>query len=137
MDKYYEAGSGLSYDWITDYHGSNFNDFEAYVMSQPAPTNILVQFSTTSGSARWDFANKVQVTDYIQVTGYDGGMLSFTVPNGVTLIKGDGTRLTGAVTLNVGDSFHLEAPAKACDGTWSTGPVGESHAYQGLILKFG
>lgn len=137
LDKYYEGGSGLAYDWITEYHGANFNDFEAYVMSQPVPSATSVTFDKKQASVSWDSKNKVQISESISVIGEVGASLSFTVPEGATLIKSDGTKLTGSVTLSVGDQFHLEAPAQTVSGTWNSGDVGKSFKYQALVIKFG
>lgn len=126
LDYYY---SGNAHDM------EGYNDFIKYIKAQPAPPTRDVSFSKSKASVKWDPDKKLQITDEVTIKGTSGNSLTFTVPTGATLIKKDGSKLTGTVKLSVGDSFHLEAAANAVSGTWSSGKVGENFKYQPLIFK--
>lgn len=119
------------------YSGNPHNladDFIAYIASQPAPSTTQVTFSKNTVDAKWNVVNKKQYTEDITINGDAGQTISFTIPAGATLVKADGTKLTGSVTLNVGDTFHFEAPSTV-SGKWDSGAVGKNFKYQPILLK--
>ena len=113
---------------------SGMSAFLAYVNSKPAPPIQNVAFNKSTAAVKWDVKKQQQITDEVSVTGAEGGTLSFTLPAGAALVKDDGSKLTGSVTVKVGDKFHLEAGADV-SGSWSTGNVGQSFKYQPLLFK--
>lgn len=126
LDYYY---SGNAHDM------EGYNDFIKYIKSQPVPPDNNIAFNKSKASVKWDPEKKLQITEDVTIKGTAGNSLSFTIPDGATLVKSDGTKLTGKVTLSTGDKFHLEAEANAVSGTWNTGKVGEDFVYQPLIFK--
>lgn len=114
---------------------SKLDDFWDYINSQPAPPTRDVKFNKSSANVHWDVDKQLQVTEAVSITGTVGNSLTFTVPDGATLVKSNGEKLTGQVTLKVGDTFHFEAKAKAVSGIWSSGNVGQSFKYQPILLK--
>ncbi len=127
--------TSLALDYYYSGNPHNLADgFIAYIASQPAPSTTQVTFSKDQVNAKWNVANKEQYTEDITVNGDTGQTISFTIPAGATLVKTDGTELTGNVTLNVGDTFHFESPATV-SGTWDSGAVGQNFKYQPILLK--
>ena len=110
------------------------SEFLSFVNSQPTPPTASVTFDKASANVKWDVKKKLQITDDVTVKGDDGDKLTFTLQSGVSLVKKDGSKLTGEVTLKTGESFHLEAPSSV-SGTWSTGNVGKSYKFQPIIFK--
>ena len=113
---------------------SGMSAFLTYVNSKPAPPIRNVAFSKSTATVKWDVKNNLQITEEVSVTGAEGGVLSFTLPDGATLVKDDGSKLTGSVTVKVGDKFHFEAGADV-SGSWSSGNVGQSFKYHPLLFK--
>lgn len=109
-------------------------EFKEFLKTQPAPPTKATQFAKSELKVSWNSAKKVQVTEENEVKGDAGQTLSFVLPEGVRLIKKDGTVLIKNITLSVGDSFHLEADA-GVTGEYSTGSVGKNFAYQPIIIK--
>ena len=116
---------------------SKLDDFWDYINSQPVPPDKSVTFDKEEAKVHWDVNRQMQVTESVTIKGDPGDTLTFTVPDGATLIKKDGFELTGKVNLKVGDTFHFEAKAKAVNGTWSSGKVGSTWKYQPILFKAG
>ena len=136
LSQYYSGQPDYIGDWLS-MDGANYGDFRNFVESQPAPPSRDVKFNKASATVHWDVKKQKQVTEEVTITGTTGNSLSFTVPEGATLVKNDGTELTGEVTLKVGDKFHFEAEANAVSGTWSSGNVGKTFMYQPILFKTG
>lgn len=126
---------------LSDFYKNTNNDgikgvkeFKEFLKTQPAPPTKATQFAKSELKVSWNSAKKVQVTEENEVKGDAGQTLSFVLPEGVRLIKKDGTVLIKNITLSVGDSFHLEADA-GVTGEYSTGSVGKNFVYQPLIVK--
>ncbi|WP_273267511.1 prealbumin-like fold domain-containing protein [Pseudoramibacter alactolyticus] len=115
-------------------HIEGVKEFKDFLKTQPAPPTKATQFAKSELKVSWNSAKKVQVTEENEVKGDAGQTLSFVLPEGVRLIKKDGTVLTKNITLSVGDSFHLEADA-GVTGEYSTGSVGKNFVCQPLIVK--
>lgn len=124
-----DAYSGTDHSYM-----KGMSEFLLFVNSQPTPPTSSVAFDKASANVKWDVKNKLQITDDVMVKGDDGDKLTFTLQSGVTLVKKDGSKLTGEVTLKTGESFHLEAPSSV-SGAWSTGNVGKSYKFQPLVFK--
>lgn len=115
-------------------HIKGVKEFKEFLKTQPAPPTKATQFAKSELKVSWNSAKKVQVTEENEVKGDEGQTLSFDLPEGVRLIKKDGTVLTKHITLSAGDSFHLEADA-GVTGEYSTGSVGKNFVYQPIIVK--
>ena len=127
---------------LSDLYGNanNYNnvegvkEFKDFLNSKPMPPSGITQFAKKNLKTSWDAKRKVQVTEDNEVKGTAGQKLSFNVPNGVRVVKKDGTVLTGKVTLSVGDVFHLEANP-GVSGAYSTGEIGKNFKYEPLVVK--
>lgn len=127
---------------LSDFYGNvnNYNnvegvkEFKDFLNSKPMPPSGITQFAKKNLKTSWDAKRKVQVTEDNEVKGTAGQKLSFNVPNGVKVVKKDGTVLTGKVTLSVGDVFHLEANP-GVSGVYSTGEIGKNFKYEPLVVK--
>ena len=124
-----DAYSGTDHSYM-----KGMSAFLSFVNSQPAPPNRDVTFDKASANVKWDVKKKLQITDDVTIKGEAGATLTFTLPDSVTLVKKDGEKRTGEVTLKTGESFHLEAPSSV-SGAWSTGNVGKSYKFQPLVFK--
>ncbi len=130
LSETYHPSEVGDYDYIAGYKA-----FKNWVKSKPVPVHTTVKFNKTSVQAYYDKTIEKQRTEEISVIGGAGGKVTFTLPANVTLVKSDNTKLTGTVTLTVGDKFHLEAGIDAVDGTYSTGTVGQSKKFQPILFK--
>ena len=124
-----DAYSGTDHSYM-----KGMSEFLSFVNSQPAPPSRKVAFDKESANVKWDVKKKLQITDDVTIKGEAGATLTFTLQSGVSLVKKDGSKLTGEVTLKTGESFHLEAPSSV-SGIWSTGNVGKSYKFQPIIFK--
>lgn len=115
-------------------HIKGVKEFKAFLETKPVPPSEITQFAKKTLKTSWDAKRKVQVTEENEIKGSEGQKISFTLPEGIKLVKKDGKVLTGKVTVTVGDVFHLEAAA-GVTGTYQTGKVGKNFKYQSIVIK--
>lgn len=108
------------------------NDFMSYINDKTVPGRNA-QFSSNYEKAF--VSGEIQRTNVIILNGDAGASATFTLPEGVQMIK-NGNAYTGQVTVEAGQSFYLQAPM-TITGTYSTGTVGEGFKYQSILCKTG
>ena len=107
-------------------------DFMNYINTQTIRDGNA-QFSSNFEKAY--ISGDMQKTNVISVNGETGASATFTLPDSVQMVR-DGNIYTGQVTVEVGQSFYLQAPMTVT-GTYSTGIVGKGFKYQSILCKTG
>ena len=111
-------------------------NFLAAIESWPDPPDSAdIGLSTSSVKAEWNENAMRQETPEITVTGTTNNTITVPVPEGTSLVKGDSVAASGSVTVAVGESFILTAPATVRTDYYSPKLYGSIQVFQPYLIK--
>ncbi|MCQ2546355.1 MAG: VaFE repeat-containing surface-anchored protein [Clostridia bacterium] len=130
-----EKSGGDAFTGVSSGTKTAIKKFIKKIKSWPDPPGADIGLSTRSVKAAWNAEKKLQETPDIMVTGSVGNSISVPVPEGAKAVCGDKTAGSGKLTVKVGESFHLTAPASV-QGTYSSPDIaGKNKEFQPYIIK--